>query len=146
MKPLLTLFVLMCCSFLFAQPRDIQSQLDASIALNVGDTAITSGFRITLLHVNDDGCGRVRECYWIAYRDATFEVWQSENNMGEVTLSRASREDSQPWIQIGEFYLILKDALDYETDIQSAEFYITHRLENYLCNAPDYDYVCFTSK
>jgi hypothetical protein len=98
----------------------------------VGETVVISEFRITLVSVNDDGCGRVIECYWIAYRDATFQVWQGEQDLGEVTLSRASREDSRRFVKMGEYYLILTDAFGYETEIDTAEFYITKTLEPHL--------------
>jgi hypothetical protein len=98
----------------------------------VGETVVIFELRISLASVNDDGCGRVIECYWIAYRDATFQVWQSEQDLGEMTLSRASREDSQRFVKVGEYYIVLKDALGYETDIDKAEFYVTKTLEPHL--------------
>jgi hypothetical protein len=115
-----------------AESKEIQGQLDETILLEVGDTAVVANLRVTLVNVNDDGCGRARECYWIAYRDATFQVWQGEQDLGEITLSRASREDSKPFVQLGEYYIVLKDALGYETDIATAEFYMTKTLEPYL--------------
>lgn len=59
-------------------------------------------------------------------------IWQGEQDLGEMTLSRASREDSTPFVQLGEYYLVLKDALGYETDVDTAEFYVTKTLEPYL--------------
>jgi hypothetical protein len=124
----LTLVLLSTCAF--AEDKEIQ--LGKAITLEVGETATISELHITLASVNDDGCGRARECYWIAYRDATFQVWQDEEDLGEVTLSRASREDSQQFVQVGEYYIVLKDALGYETEIDTAEFYVTKTLEPYL--------------
>jgi hypothetical protein len=82
--------------------------------------------------VNDEGCGRARECYTVQFRDATFQVWQGEQDLGEMTLSKASREDSTLFVQLGDYYLVLKDALGYETEIDTAEFYVTKTLEPYL--------------
>lgn len=119
-------------TFALAASKEIQGQLDEAILLEVGDAAVVSDLRITLVSVNDDGCGRARECYWIAYRDATFQVWQGEQDLGEMTLSRASREDSKQFVQVGEYYLVLKNALGYETEVDTAEFYVTKTLEPYL--------------
>jgi hypothetical protein len=115
-----------------AESKEIQGKLDEAILLEVSGTAVVSELRITLVNVNDDGCGRARECYWIQFRDATFQVWQGQEDLGEITLSTASREDSQHFVQLGEYYIVLKDALGYETEIDTAEFYVTKTLEPYI--------------
>ncbi|MGL4610096.1 MAG: hypothetical protein ACRCYY_10470 [Trueperaceae bacterium] len=131
MKRLYFLLLAILSTFVLAESKEIQAQLDEAITLNVGDTATISELRVTLVSVNDDGCGRARECYWIAYRDATFQVWQGEEDLGEIALSTASREDSKRFVRVGEYYIILKDAIGYETDIDTAEFYVTKTLELY---------------
>ena len=130
MKPIF-LFLLLLSTFVFAEPKDIEVQLEQPVLLNVGDTATISDFRITLLSVNDDGCGREIECYWIALRDATFQVWQGDEDLGEIILSKASREDSKPFVQLGKYYFVLEDAVGYETDTPTAEFYVSN-IEPYL--------------
>lgn len=119
-------------NFGFAQPRELTAQLDEKILLNVGDSVGVAEFYITLTSVNDDGCGRARECYWIAYRDATFQILKDHSNFEDITLSLASREDSQRFVKVGEYYLILTEALGYSMEIGSAEFYMTKTLEPYL--------------
>ncbi len=128
----INILLLLLSTFVFAEPKEILGQLEQSVLLNVGDTATVSDFRITLVSINDDGCGRARECYWIAYRDATFQIWQGDKDLGEITLSKASREDSQAVIQLGDYYLVLEDALGYETDVDTAEFVVTKTPELYL--------------
>jgi hypothetical protein len=118
-------------SFGIAQPRDPTAQLDEKIMLNVGDSVSVGDFYITLTSINDDGCGRVIECYWIAYKDAAFQVERGEDS-SEITLSLASREDSKRFVKIGEYYLILTEALGYDMEIGTAEFYVTKTLEPYL--------------
>lgn len=73
MKQIHILVLAILSTFVLAEPKEIQGQLDEAILLEVGDITVVSGLRITLVNVNDDGCGRARECYWIAYRDATFQ-------------------------------------------------------------------------
>ncbi len=133
MKRIFSLLILLTVStFGLAEPREIQGQLDEIILLNVGDTAVVSELRITLVSVNDDGCGRARECVWIQFRDATFQVQQGQRDLGEIALSIASREDSKQFVQVGEYYIILEGALGYETDVDTAEFYVTKTLELYV--------------
>ena len=124
------IFLLALSTLVFAQPREMQRKLEESISLVIGDNAVIENLSIELLHINDDGCGRDIECYWIAYRDATFQVWQGDKNLGEITLSKASREDSIPYIQLGEYYLILEDAIGYATEIDSATIYISRSKPN----------------
>jgi hypothetical protein len=132
MKQLSSLVILLIAmTFGMARLQNLNAQPDEKILLNVGDTATVTEFRITLVGVNDDGCGRVIECYWIAYRDATFQV-ERGGDSSEVTLSLASREDSRRFVKVGEYYLILEEALGYDTEIDTAEFYVTKTLEPYL--------------
>ncbi len=132
MKRLLALLALMFSLITLAESKEVQGQPEEKLLLTVGDTAIIAGFRITLESVNDDGCGRARECYWIQFRDATFHIWQRDKDWGEITLSRASREDSKPFVQLGDYYLVLEDALGYETDLDTAEFIVTKTPDLYL--------------
>jgi hypothetical protein len=132
MKQIYFLFLAMLLTLVLAEPKEIQGKLDEAILLEVSGTAVVSELRITLVNVNDDGCGRARECYTVQFRDATFQVWKGQEDLGEITLSTASREDSKPFVQLGEYYIVLKDALGYETEIDTAEFYITKTLEPYL--------------
>jgi hypothetical protein len=118
--------------FTFVIAEEIQGQLDEAILLEVSGTAVVSELRITLVNVNDDGCGRARECYTVQFRDATFQVWQGEEDLGEITLSTASRKDSKQFIEVGEYYIVLEDVLGYETEIDTAEFFVTKTLEPYL--------------
>jgi hypothetical protein len=131
MKQIHFLFLAMLLTVVLAEPKEIQGQLDEAILLNVADTAVVSDLRITLVSVNDDGCGRARECYTIQFRDATFQVWQGELDLGEITLSLASREDSKQFVEVGNYYIVLENALGYETNIDTAEFFVTKTLERY---------------
>jgi hypothetical protein len=112
--------------------QEIQGQLDEAILLDVGDTAVVSAFRVTLISVKDDGCGTVRECYWSQYRDATFQVWQGSLDLGEITLSLGSREDSRRFLETDDGFIVLKNVRGYETEISMAEFYVTKTLERYM--------------
>jgi hypothetical protein len=118
--------------FALAESKEVQGNLDEVILLEVGDIAVISDFRITLVSVNDDGCGRARECVWIQFNDAIFQVWQGEQDLGEIALSTTSRENSQRFVQLGDYYIVLKNTLGYETDIDTAEFYVTKTLERYV--------------
>jgi hypothetical protein len=125
-------------TFGLPQPRDLTAQLDEKILLNVGDTVSVADFYINLMGVNDDGCGRARECYWIQFRDATFQIWTDGFDFENITLSLASREDSKRFVKlgevvkIGEYYIILEETFGYEMEVGSAEFYVTTTLEPYL--------------
>jgi hypothetical protein len=127
----LLLLGMLIFTFGFAQ-QEIQGQLDEATLLIVGDTAIVSEFRITLISVKDDGCGIVRECYWSQYRDATFQVWQGQLEMGEMTLSLASREDSRRFLETDDGFIVLKNVRGYEIEISTAEFYVTKTLGRYV--------------
>ena len=131
MKYLLTLLAVMFSIITFAESKEIQGKLEETLLLSAGETAIITDFRITLVSVNDDGCGRARECYWIAYRDATFQVWQGDEDLGQITLSKASREDSRLFARVGGYYLVLKDALGYDTELATATFYLSN-VEPYI--------------
>jgi hypothetical protein len=37
-------------------------------------------------------------------------IWQGQADLGEITLSTASRENSHRFINAGEYYIVLKDA------------------------------------
>jgi hypothetical protein len=127
---LVYVFLLTLSTLVLAQPREFQRKLEESISLTIGDKAMIEGIRIELLHINDDGCGRDIECYWIAYRDATFQVWQDDQDLGEITLSKASRDDSIAYIQLGDYYLILEDAIGYATEVDTATFFISRSKPN----------------
>jgi hypothetical protein len=130
MKRILFL-LLTVISFGVAEPQEIQGQLNETIVLKVGDTAIIEEFRITLVSVEDDGCGTKRECYWSQFRDAAFHVWQGDKDLGETTLSRGSREDSIMSVQIGEWYLVLDTVDGYEVETPSATFKVTDTALSY---------------
>jgi hypothetical protein len=133
MKRLSFLVILLAVmTFGVAQPQDLKAHLDEKIVLNVGDTVGVADFDMKLMGVNDDGCGRARECYWIQFRDATFQIWTDGFDFEDITLSLARREDSKRFVKVGEYYLILEEALGYEMEIGSAEFYVTKTLEPYL--------------
>jgi hypothetical protein len=139
MKRLFFLVILLAAMTLGqTQSRNLTAQLDEKIVLNVGESIGVADFYINLMGVNDDGCGRARECYWIQFRDATFQIWTDGFDFENITLSLASREDSKRFVKlgevvkIGEYYLILEEALGYEMEIGSAEFYVTTTLEPYL--------------
>jgi hypothetical protein len=131
------LMLLTALNFGLAQPLTI-AKLDEKITLNVGESIGVADFYMHLMSVNDDGCGRARECYWIQFRDATFQIWEDGFDFEDVTLSLASREDSKRFVKLGEvvkigkYYLILEEALGYEMEVGSAEFYVTKTLEPYL--------------
>lgn len=115
--------------FVFAEPREIRAQPDEKILLSIEDTALVAGFRIKLMNVHDDGCGTKRECYWSQYCDATFHIWQNNKDLGEITLSRASREDSRMSARMGEWYMLLYGVDGYEVETPTATFKITKTLD-----------------
>jgi hypothetical protein len=115
----------------FAQPRDLTAQINEKISLDVGDTVKVVELRIKLVSVNDDGCGTKRECYWSQFRDATFHVWQGDKDLGEITVSRGSREDSIMSVQVGEWYLVLDTVDGYEAEMPSAIFKVTDTALSY---------------
>jgi hypothetical protein len=120
--------VLSVFTFGFAEPRVIQGKLDETLLLSVGDTAVVSELRITLVSVNDDGCGTKRECYWSQYSDATFQIWWGQFDLGETTLSLASREDSQKSVRVGDWYVVLNNVDGYETETPTASLKVTKTL------------------
>lgn len=125
------LSVLSVVTFSFAQPGEVQGKLNETLVLNVAETAVIAGLRITLVSVNDDGCGTKRECYWSQFRDATFHVWQGDKDLGELTLSRGSREDSIMSAQVSEWYLVLDTVDGYEVETPSATFKVTDTALSY---------------
>jgi hypothetical protein len=133
-NPMKRIYLLLLGAFVVASvlaQQEIQGQLDEAILLNVGNTAVISAFRITLISVKDDGCGTVRECYWSQYRDATFQVWQGQLELGEITLSLASREDSRRFLETEDGFIVLKNVRGYEIETSTAELYVTKTLERY---------------
>jgi hypothetical protein len=122
------LSVLSVFTFGFAEPREIPGQLDETLLLHVEDTAVVSELRITLVSVNDDGCGTKRECYWSQFRDATVQVWWGHIDLGEMTLSLGSREDSQKFVRVGDWYVVLDNVDGYETKTPTASLKVTKTL------------------
>jgi hypothetical protein len=133
MKPIFfVLLLLTTITFGQTESQNLKAQLDEKIVLNVGESIGVADFYMNLIGVNDDGCGRARECYWIQFRDATFQIWEDGFDFEDITLSLASREDSQRFVKVGEYYIILEEALGYEMEVGSAEFYVSKTLEPYL--------------